>query len=79
VAWSFGNGNGVGGGFLGVNFFGVVEWCFCWGFCEKRCVACGFLMVRLWWMRGELWCVDGRIFKAEKMPLFRDLFLVGCG
>jgi hypothetical protein len=74
-----GNGTGDGGGFLGVNFSGVVEWRFCWGFSRKRRVQRGFLMVRLWWMRGELWCIGGRILGVKNFPLFRDLFLGGCG
>jgi hypothetical protein len=74
-----GHGTGVGGGFWGVNFFGAAEWCFCWGFWEKLRAERGFLMVKLWWLRGELWCVDGRILGGRNFPLFRDLFLGGCG
>jgi hypothetical protein len=33
--WSFGNGTGDGGGFLGVNFSGVVEWFFCGVFAKN--------------------------------------------
>ncbi len=45
------------------------------GFCEKRRVDRGFLLVNLWWNDGESWCVDGCILGAENFPLFRDLFL----
>jgi hypothetical protein len=55
--------------FWGLFFFGVVEWCFCGGVREKRCVERGFLMVKSWWTRGELWCVDGRIPGVENFPL----------
>jgi hypothetical protein len=34
-----------------------------------------FLMVNLWWNRGELWSVDGRIPGAKNMPRIPDLFL----
>jgi hypothetical protein len=34
---------------------GVVERCFCRVFCEKWGAERGFLMVRLWWIRGETW------------------------
>jgi hypothetical protein len=60
---------------LGVNFSGVAEWCFCRGFCKKWRVERGFLLVSLWWMRGELWCVGGRILGVKDFPFFRDLFL----
>jgi hypothetical protein len=34
----------------------------------------GFLMVNLWWNRGELWFVDGRVLGVKNLPLFLDLF-----
>jgi hypothetical protein len=34
----------------------------------------GFLMVKLWWNRGDLWCVDGHFSDLKKMPLRLDLF-----
>jgi hypothetical protein len=71
-----GHGTGDGGGFLGVNFSGVVEWCFCGGFCEKRCAERGFLLVSLWWIDGELWCVDGRILGRDFFHFFEIYF---CG
>jgi hypothetical protein len=36
-------------------FLGVVEGCFCRGFCKKRGADGGFLMVNLWWNAGERW------------------------
>jgi hypothetical protein len=48
--------------------------CFCSGFWRKRIIEGVFLVVNLWWNRGELWCVDGRILGLENLPLF-DLFL----
>jgi hypothetical protein len=45
---------------------------FCWGFWQKWVVKRGFLMVNLWWIRGELWLVDGRFSGAKNMPLFED-------
>jgi hypothetical protein len=32
-------------------------------------------MVSLWWIRGELWLVDGRFSGAKNVPHFQDLFL----
>jgi hypothetical protein len=55
---------------LGVNFSGVAEWRFCWGFCRKRRAERGFLLVSLWWIAGELWCVDGVILGVENFPFF---------
>jgi hypothetical protein len=34
----------------------------------------GFLMVNLWWIRGELWFVGGRVLGVINFPLFLDLF-----
>jgi len=31
-------------------------------------------MVNLWWNRGELWFVDGRVLGVKNLPLFLDLF-----
>jgi hypothetical protein len=50
-------------------------WWFYRGFLKKRVFVCGFSLVKLWWKRGELWCVDGRVLAAKTMPLFEDLFL----
>jgi hypothetical protein len=49
------------------------------GVLKKWLVEGGFFVVSLWWIGGDLWCVDGRIFEAKNTPLFRDLFLGGCG
>ena len=45
------------------------------GFWQKRVVEGGFLVVNLWWDRGELWCVDGRILGVGNFSFFEDLFL----
>jgi hypothetical protein len=55
---------------LGVYFFGVVEWRFCWGFGENGVVERGFLLVSLWWIDGESWWADTRILRDENLPLF---------
>jgi hypothetical protein len=48
----------------------------------------GFLMVNLWWIRGESWLVDGGFFRTKDMPRISDLFFAipireslaaGCG
>jgi len=49
--------------------------CFCWGFWQKRVVGCGVLVVKLWWIAGESWEVDGQDSGSKNMPLFPDLFL----
>jgi DNA gyrase/topoisomerase IV subunit A len=38
-------------------------------------VGCGFLVVKLWWIAGESWEVDGQFSGSKNMPLFPDLFL----
>jgi hypothetical protein len=58
-----------------VIFLGVVGPCFCWGFWRKWVVGCGFLVVKLWWIAGESWEVDGQDSGSKNMPLFPDLFL----
>jgi hypothetical protein len=57
------------------NFFGVVGPCFCWEFWQKRVVGRGFLVVKLWWIAGESWEVDGQDSGSKNMPLFPGLFL----
>jgi hypothetical protein len=32
-------------------------------------------VVKLWWICGELWFVDGHFFGVVDFPLFEDLFL----
>ena len=39
-------------------------------------VGRGFLMVSLWWKRGESWCVDGHFLDFENFPRIPDLFFV---
>jgi hypothetical protein len=34
-------------------------------------------MVSLWWNRGELWFVDGRILGVKNTPRIPDLFFEG--
>jgi hypothetical protein len=48
-----------------VVFMGVLT-----GVLEKCGAACGFFMVKLWSIRGELWCVDDSFLGAENFPLF---------
>jgi hypothetical protein len=43
-------------------------------FSRKRGAERGFLMVNLWWIRGELWSVDARFPEAKNMPQFLSLF-----
>ena len=49
--------------------------CFCRGFWRKRVVEGGFFVVNLWWNRGELWCVDGRIWGSKICHGFWIYFL----
>jgi DNA gyrase/topoisomerase IV subunit A len=35
----------------------------------------GVLVVKLWWIAGESWEVDGQFSGSKNMPLFPDLFL----
>jgi hypothetical protein len=53
----------------------VVVGRFCWGFWGIRVDGDGFLLVRLWWMRGELWCFDGGFFGAIFF-LFFEIYLL---
>ena len=56
-------------------FRGVVGPCFCWGFSKKRVVGRGFFVVKLWWIAGESWEVDGQDSGSKNMPLVPDLSL----
>jgi hypothetical protein len=58
-----------------VFFSALVNPGFCWGFWQKRCAERGFLMMKLWWIAGETWCVDGHFSGSENLPLCQDLFL----
>lgn len=40
-------------------FLGVVEGCFCRGFCEKAGAARGVFVVSLWWIVVQTWSVEG--------------------
>jgi hypothetical protein len=44
------------------------------GFYEKRVFGCGFLLVILWWDRGESWLVDRHFWGLKNMPRILDLF-----
>jgi hypothetical protein len=55
-------------------FFGLDNQRFFRGFWQKRVAERGFLMVNLWWIAGESWCVDGHFSGSKNMPLFPDLF-----
>ena len=57
------------------NFLGMVGPCFCWGFWKKRVVGRGVLVVKLWWIAGESWEVDGQDSGWKNMPLLPGLFL----
>jgi hypothetical protein len=54
------------------NFFGGGNLVFCWGFWQKRVVGRGVLVVKLWWIAGESWEVDGQDSGSKNMPLFPD-------
>jgi hypothetical protein len=32
-------------------------------------------VVKLWWIRGELWCIDGHFFLSKNLPLLENIFL----
>lgn len=49
--------------------------CFFGGIWKKRVVGCGFLMVKVWWICGETWSVDGHFLGFKNMPRILDLFL----
>jgi hypothetical protein len=51
-------------------FSGVVECCFCWGFCEISVADGGILMVSLWWIGGKRWLLNDHLFLAENFSLF---------
>jgi hypothetical protein len=54
-----------------MSFFpGVVEWCFCRGFCEIWDADDGVLMVSLWWIGGKRWSLSDHLFLAENFPLY---------
>jgi hypothetical protein len=46
------------------------------GFWQKRGAERGFLMVNLWRIAGETWCVDGHFSGSKKLHFVRIYF---CG
>jgi hypothetical protein len=48
---------------------------FLMGFLEKAGVERGFLMVNLWWMRGESWSERWCFFETKNMPHFENIFV----
>jgi hypothetical protein len=62
-------------GWFAVFFLGGGGARFCWGFWKKRVVGRGVLVVKLWWIAGESWEIDGQDSGSKNMPLFPDLFL----
>jgi hypothetical protein len=60
-----------------VLFFLAGGWVFLQGFCKKCGAVGGFLLVKLWWITGESWRVDGRILADENFPLFEIYFWGG--
>jgi hypothetical protein len=47
---------------------------FLMGVGKKSRVCCGVLMVKSWWLCGELWWVERLFFRRENLPLFPTLF-----
>ena len=47
---------------------------FAGGFRENGWFWCGFLMVNLWWMRGETWCVDITLLALKNFLIFQIYF-----
>jgi hypothetical protein len=45
------------------------------GVLGNRAFFDGNLLVKLWWLCGELWCEDGAYLSAENFSLFSTLFL----
>jgi hypothetical protein len=48
---------------------------FLMGFWKKWGVRRGFLMVKPWWMCGELWSERWCFFRTKNMPHFGNIFL----
>ena len=55
-------------------FFGDGGILFLLGFWQKRWLERGFLVVKLWWIAGESWLVDGQDSGSKNVPLFRVYF-----
>jgi hypothetical protein len=45
------------------------------GVFEKRVAERGFLVVNLWWNRGDLWCIGWCFSRLKNTPRIPDLFL----
>jgi hypothetical protein len=54
----------------------VVEGRFCRGFCENVRFFAWFFVVKLWWIAGESWCVDGHFFGSKNLPTFLNFIFV---
>jgi hypothetical protein len=42
---------------------------------KKRAESCGFLVVDLWWDRGDLWWIGWWFFRLKNSSWISDLFL----
>ena len=47
-------------------FFFAFYWCFFEGVLENVRFLCGVFVVKLWWIRGELWSVGDRFVVGSK-------------
>jgi hypothetical protein len=50
---------------------------FCWGFWRKRVVGRGVFVVKLWWIAGESWEVDGQDSGSKKHATFSGFIFEG--
>jgi hypothetical protein len=55
-----------------------VEGAFLQGVLRKCAFFSWFFVVKLWWIAGESWCVDGHFFVSENVLTFSTLFLFYC-
>jgi hypothetical protein len=51
-------------------FLRVVEARFFRGFLGKQCFFDGVFVVKLWWIAGKSWCVDGHFFGSKNISRF---------
>jgi hypothetical protein len=58
-------------------FLEVVDGVFAGVFEKSGAQNVVFLLVSLWWIAGESWCVGWCFFRLEKMPLSSSLFFAG--
>jgi hypothetical protein len=56
------------------NFLAWWDPVFAGGFGKNVVVERGFLVVKLWWINGESWEVDGQDSGSKKMPLSGFIF-----